>query len=438
VDAGARKVAQGTADTAEGLATLQPVAAESANASEQVALALNQLAAACPPTAGAYCDGSAAIVPVASAAATSSAGVARGVGTVSSGATEVADGATALASATGALARGVESAETGSADLADGSAATADAAGEVSTGARALADSSEQLASGAADLSGAIGDLVAATAALTTGADQAAAGAADVSAGARSVGEGAEGLTEPTRQLAASLSDTADAVPTYTDDQIDQLSPVVAAPVGTTSDMLYPREDPRASVVPLAVLIALLLLAASVFAVRAPLPRWALRSGGATRRIILTGLRPGLVAVGLLAAGTLVLPLLGIPIARPGSLALLTAAGGITLLALYQAVYALTPRGAPAVATSFLLVQLAAVPWVLPIDVAPVWIQSLNQVLPVPAFLAGVNGAVLGGNQSSVSLTMVVLVGWATAGVLLTTFAIARSYRRVGAVVATT
>ncbi|CAN5267867.1 hypothetical protein BH09ACT11_BH09ACT11_11390 [soil metagenome] len=433
VHLGAAELAQGATETAQGVATLHSSAAGAAAGSAELAQTLAQLYASCPASAGPYCAQVAATVPAATAAAQQSALVSRGLGAAQTASAEVSDGAEQVANSTGALAAGVDSSGAAAAALADGTAQTADAAAKVSSGADRLLINTKQLASGASEVAAASSDLATGATSLTKGAEQAADGAAEVAAGADSLSDGAASLADSTETLATSLDETAAEVPTYSKDQRAQLSRVVATPVDVRSQDLNPLQDRSSPTVPLAVLIALLCLTATAFAIRSPLPPWALRGGGTTRRIILAGLRPGLYATGLLCAATLALSPVGIAIAHPGLLAMLTGTAGLTLLTLHQAMSALASRRAPAIATGFLLLQLAAVPWVLPLDTAPAWIQTLNQTLPIPAFLNGLNAVVLGGDQSTVPATMLVLIGWAIAGLVLTTVAIERGHRRLHA-----
>lgn len=429
VDAAAQTVSAGAAQTSEGLATVQPVAEGSAASSAQLVQALDVLARSCPPSAGPYCDHVAASVSAAEAVARQSAAVSQGVGSVGSGAERVSKGASQLANATGSLADGTTAADDAATTLAGASASTSSAARDVASGAEQLVPSSEQLATGASDLEMGSEELLAGTSAVATGADQTGAGAADVAEGADSLNDGANGLTGPTDELAASLDETADEIPTYDEDERTQVAGVVAEPVSTTTQDLFPERDPTAAPLPLAVLIALLCLTATAFAVRTPLPAWALRDGGATHRIILTGLRPALGATGLAAVATLMLPL-WFDLARPLSFAILTAAGGVTLVAAYQAISALAPRRAPLVGALLVLVQLIAVPWGLPIELAPEWIQGLHDVLPVPALVDGLTVATVGADRSTVGVAVVTLVAWTGASILLTSLAVSRTYRR--------
>lgn len=429
VDAAAQTVSSAATQTSEGLATVQPVAEGLADGSAQLVLALNQLAQSCPPTAGPYCDRVEAAVPAAETIAQQSAAVSHGLGSLGSGAEELSEGASQLATATESLSDGVAAADDAGTALADASASSASAAADVASGAEQLSASSAQLATGASDLAAGSEDLLIGTSAVANGADQTGAGAADLADGADSLSDGANDLTEPTEELAASLDETADEIPTYDEDERKQVTRVVAEPVTTATQDLFPERDPTATPLPLAVLIALLCLTAAAFAVRPPLPTWALQNGGATNRIIVTGLRPALGAVSLAATATLLLPV-WFDVARPLSLAILTAAGGITLLAAYQAISAFAPRRGPLIGALLLLVQLIAVPWGLPIELAPDWIQSLHQVLPVPVLLDGLNVAIVGADRSSVGVAVFTLVAWTGASILLTRLAISRTYRR--------
>lgn len=431
VDDAATTVDVGATQTSDGLATLQPVAAGSADDSAELGRALAQLAAACPPTAGPYCDQVQAAVPLAVTAAQQAAGVSQGVDTLASGAAAVSEGTGELASATADVAQGASDSESAAASLAQASASSATAAADIAAGAQGLSSSSEELAAGAADLSSGSADLADGTYSLASGADETADGAVDVADGADSVNEGADSLTDPTAELATSLDSTADEVPNYDEAEGEQISQTVAAPVTTTVQELYPVTDARASAVPLAVLAALLVLVAAAAAARSPLPEWAVRSGAGTGRIIALGLRPGLGAIAVAAAATLAFPVMGIGIARPLTVLALTAVGGLTLLIVYQAIVALAPRRAPLVGVAFISLQLLAVPWVLPTDLSPTWVQTLGQVTPIPVLYDGLNAAVVGADPSLSLDAAVVLIAWTGVGLLVSALAIPRAFRRI-------
>ncbi len=431
VDAGARSVAVGAAQTTAGVTRVQAVAEGSTASSAQLAQALDLLARSCPPSAGPYCDQVEASSAAARAVAQQSAAVSHGLGSVRSGAEEVAEGASQLADATGSLAAGIASAEDAVTVLADASASTAGAAADVASGAERLSASSAQLATGASDLAAGSEDLLAGTSSVATGADRTVEGAVELAGASASLSEGASSLAEPTEQLATSLDETAQEIPSYDEDEREQVSQVVAEPIGTATRDLYPDRDPTATALPLAVLVALLALTAVAFAMRPAVPAWALRDGGATRRILLTGLRPALGAVGLVAVATLLFQV-GFEVARPLSFAILTAMGGLTLLTAYQAISALAPRPAPVIGALLLLVQLVAVPWGLPIETAPEWVQRLHQLLPLPVLLDALDVAIVGADRSSVGVAIFTLLAWTATSIMLTSYAISRTYRRTG------
>jgi len=423
-------VDQGATDTSQGLGKLQPIASGSAASAAQLAAAVAQLAASCPPTAGAYCNQVSAALPTASTVAKQTDGVAEAVAGLAQGAADLTEGTGALGASTRSLAQGTASSQAAARAVADAAASSANAAADAAEGSRQLTSSSKQVASGAADLSAGSDDLRVGTSSLAEGARETDQAAAEVAEGSDLLSEAANSLTEPTDQLATSLAETSDALPAYDEDESERVASTVAAPVTTEVQDLYPGIDSRVSVVPLAVLIALLCLTAAVCIARTPLPAWAISGGGATGRIIVTGLRPGLVSIALASLTTLSFAAVGIPVARPLSLMLLTALGGITLLALFQAIVSLVPRRAYVVAVAFLAVQLLALPWGVPIDLAPSWVQSLNQVLPIPALLRGLDEATVGTDPRSID-ALLVLGAWTVMSLLVTALTISRAYRRV-------
>jgi putative membrane protein len=83
--------------------------------------------------------------------------------------------------------------------------------------------------------------------------------------------------------------------------------------------------------------------------------------------------------------------------------------------------YALRLGGGPvgiAVFVLFLLVQIAALSNVVPLETAPAPLQRLNSLLPLTAYADAVNRLVAGGEVGSTVGPVVVLVGWGLAAVV--------------------
>ncbi|MGF0115220.1 YhgE/Pip family protein [Promicromonospora sp. Marseille-Q5078] len=147
-----------------------------------------------------------------------------------------------LATSTDKLATGAEGVVTGIEGIADGNRDLADGLRTLQGGATQVAGGADGVASGASDLSAGVGQLatgadgVASGASdLSSGVGELASGNADLASGADDLSSGVGQLASGTDDLASGLGKTKASIPTYTDDQRQTLSSVVAEPVATPS-----------------------------------------------------------------------------------------------------------------------------------------------------------------------------------------------------------
>ncbi|MGO1628704.1 MULTISPECIES: YhgE/Pip domain-containing protein [unclassified Microbacterium] len=208
--------AEGTRGIADGLAAL----------SQQCALA----------AAPAFCDQLDQLTANAEPTAQAAAGVQQGL----TGINDTAPGT--IADQLGDAVTGAQQLAGGTRQLGDGIPQLADGAGQLAAGASQLADGTDQLAGGASALADGASGLADGVGQLTTGLGQAAAnvpqledGATQVADGVVSLGDGIGELEDGAGELADGLGEAVDSVPSYGDQEAEDLASVVANPVTASS-----------------------------------------------------------------------------------------------------------------------------------------------------------------------------------------------------------
>ncbi|WP_418275192.1 YhgE/Pip family protein [Isoptericola jiangsuensis] len=164
--------------------------------------------------------------------------LASGLRTLASGNDQVADGAGDLADGAGDLADGASQLAPGAAGVAGGVAQLADGIGaldsgaqELATGVSGFADGIGQLDTGAQGLATGANGLASGFGPLQTGASELATGMSGVADGTDGLADGVGDLASGTDDLAGGLDEAADGIPTYSEDDRQNLSSVVADPV---------------------------------------------------------------------------------------------------------------------------------------------------------------------------------------------------------------
>lgn len=333
---GATELARGAGSVASGTSQVADATVDLAAGSQQLADALADIAASCPAVSPQYCDAVAQASQSAQTLASSSTQVA-------AGAVTTASGAATLASSSGDYAAG---------------------ASEFAAGATAVASGADGLVSATTEAARGAGDLAAATTQLSAGAGELATGA---------------------RELADGLGDGAASVPTYTEEEIEQLSTVVTEPVTVSSE----ATSSGSGTLPAAIAAIVLWLAAIVtLAVRSRAgSSIALSSPASNFRLTVVALRRRMAIAALQGvAVTAVIAAFGFEldsVLRFGALSVLAAMSFTVLLTGLQALL----RNWSLVAFAALtLVQTATLSTLLPLQTAPPWIAALDPFLPVSAF----------------------------------------------------
>lgn len=332
--------------------------------------------------------------------------LANGGGQLAGGAVELADGAGGLASGTDQLASGV--------------GALASGLSQLGQGINAYTGGVDQAAAGADQLAGGLGQLSSGVNAYTSGVEQASDGAQLLAGGLNKLASGAGDLADGTDELADGVAEGADEIPTYTDAERDQLSGVVASPVDTTGLDVVVR--PNLAWVSLLLVTALWIGALATTMVVPPLDRRATLSSASNGRLLRAQLLPSL---GIITAQAVLLGILGAVVLKftPAEGALLTGilvAAGLTFGLVNYALgslFGLWGRIASMVMALITAVTAATM-------TAPALLQGLRSLSPLSPALDAVRSVETGG---SVTVPVLVLVGWAILGAAGAIMAVTRT-----------
>ena len=326
------------------------------------------------------------------------------------GAEAVDDGSSRLAGSTATLARGAAGVDRGASRLAGGAATVARAGGELSRSATGLASGSAALASGAAQLDGS-------AATLAGGTSQAAAAGTSLASGSSSLSSSSDKTADGAQQLSSGLAKGAKESPTYSSSQETALADTVSQPIALSASSEH-SGAPNGWLVAAIVGLILWLGALASTSTRDPLAVLGHVNGPvSSRRLALVEVAP-VLGMALLQATVVVLTvrLLGVHPAAPVWFTILCLAAAVVFALVVHALRIGLPRAGMAVAVLLLLVQLAAVANVVPLETAPGLVQELNRFLPLSAFNNAASQLIGGGSTHSAGAALVVLVVWGTLG----------------------
>jgi len=317
-------------------------------------------------------------------------------------------------------------------DRLAGRLATADR--ELAKGAGALARGNGQLARGAQRLSGASGDLSASTNKVLSGASSVSQGAGNVDdaasqlvggtqatssaatslvSGSESVSSGASSANSGAQQLSSGLAKGAKQSPTYSSSQQDALATAVSEPVQLSHSVQHTKHGNGWL---LAAIVAVILwLAALVGALGVDLSvvrRHAL-APVSSRRLAFSQVLPvaGLALVQV-AAVLIAMWVFHARVSAAVPFVLLTVLAAVTFSLLAYAMRLALGGAGITIFVLFLLVQLAALGNVIPLETAPSVLRNLNGMLPLTAFTNAASQLVSGGDVGSLLAVVTVLVLW--------------------------
>jgi putative membrane protein len=322
----------------------------------------------------------------------------------------------------------------GAAALAAGDREVAGAARVLSAGSQRLSTNATQLAAGAKKLATGAAEVNSSTGKLVTGAQQAAAGAEKLATSSASLSSGASSANDGAQQLASGLAQGAAESPTYSKSQQNALAQVVSQPVELTHTSKFAdRTNGWLLGGIVAVILWLAALAAALGRDVASARRFAL-SPVSSRRIALMQALP-VVGLGLLQGAVIVIAVTvaRVSVASSITLALLSLLAALTFsLIAYAMRLALGTTGVT-LFVLFLLFQLSAIGNVLPIQTAPGLLQTLNSLLPLPAFINAASRLVTGGDVGSTLAAVLVLGVWSW-GAYASTVTVVRRQRMLDGV----
>ncbi|GAA3654898.1 YhgE/Pip domain-containing protein [Microbacterium marinilacus] len=345
---------------------------------------------------------------------------AAGAGELASGADQLATGATALSSGAGELASGASGLSDGAGELSGGASQLADGAAQAAGGASQLSDGAGQLATGASGLATGTSQLASGAGELSTGAGSLSTGAGELADGTSQLGSGIGELWNGTRELASGLDEATEQIPTYTEDEADDIATVVADPVSASSGTGVTMFG--ASAIPLLAAIVLWFGGLATFVALRSVTARALTSrrasvllaGGALLPAALVGAVQGvLVAAVIQAVG-------GYEAGTAWTLFGLCALIGVAFAAVHQALVAVLGGAGRWVAALVGAVALATGI----VSTLPGWLSQLSGALPTAPAYRALLGAVTdaGGTGGAVAG----LIVWAVLAFIVTILAVAR------------
>ncbi|MGI8458767.1 MAG: YhgE/Pip family protein [Propionibacteriaceae bacterium] len=346
---------------------------------------------------------------------------------IATGAQGISDGLNGTPGQPG-LASGVKGVASGADQLASGASELAAGATKLATGADTFADGIPQLSQGISSAATGVGklstagtQLAASVGTYTDGVGQSATGARSLADGIGKLSTGATGLAKGTAQLSDGLAKGADAVPTYSQAERDNLATVVATPV----DAPAPADagifsDVSASAFLLA--IALWIGALTTFLVLGTGVKQAWSSTSPSWAIALRRLLPAAVigVVQALALGGLVSALLDLSAVRTAGVLGLAAMTSVTFVAINYALVGLF--GGVGRFLSVLVIVVSAAGALL--SAVPAFFTTVRPVLPLTPALDGIKA--VAGDGAGAGLAFAGLLAWLVLALLASVLAVVR------------
>ena len=329
--------------------------------------------------------------------------------TLAGGAARLDGAATGVSGANRLLSAGTSAVAGGNRKLADGASSLDRASGKLSNGAKKVSSGAGSVARGARTVDDAAHTLAGGTQSTSSAAGQLASGSATLSSSAAKTDNGAE-------QLSAGLAKGAKESPTYSTDQQNALAPVVSQPVDLASSL---QHDKHGNGWLLAALLAVVLWFTALLAAQrrdvTAVARQAL-APVSSRRLAVVQVLPVLGIAVLQGAAVLVATLVfGVSADSVVRFALVTLLAAVAFSLLAYALRLAAGRVGTMLFLLFLVLQLAALGNVVPIETAPSTLQRLNGLLPLTAYINAASQLVSGGRVGSVQGATLVLVLWGLA-----------------------
>ena len=305
-----------------------------------------------------------------------------------------------------AIARGATSLAKGNSKLFRGAKQIRSASGELSRSTTKLLTGASSVAQGAVKVD-------AAAVQLESGTEQTSSAATSLVSGSDSVSSGASSADDGAHQLSSGLEKGAKESPTYSTSQQNALAVAVSEPVDLSHSEQHTKHGNGWL---LAALVAVILwLAALVGALGVDLS--ALRRHAlapvSSRRLAFTQALPVLgVALVQVVAVLVAMWVFQARVAEVVPFVLLTVLAAVTFSLLGHALRLALGAAGVMIFVLFLLVQVAALGNVIPLETAPSVLHTLNGLLPLTAFTNAASQLVSGGDVGSLLAAVVVLVAW--------------------------
>lgn len=277
--------------------------------------------------------------------------------------------------------------------------------GELDDGAGQLADGAGELASGAGDLGTGMDE-------FTVGLGEYTDGVVQLADGTEQLQEGTEQLADGTGEFADGIEEGADEVPTYSEEERDNLSTVVSQAIGSDEDALTGLT--QGSTVALLVIMAMWVGALVTYTIVRAVPARALTSRAPSWKVLLTGLTPGLV-VGLVQAVVLAILahwVLGMPLLDFAPLLVLLLFAAATFAVVSFALTAWLGGAGRVIAVAIVVLAVAG----RLMGAVPGWFDALAPFLPLTPAMNGV--AALAAGAPGVGAAVGGLLGWCVLGLL--------------------
>lgn len=328
-----------------------------------------------------------------------------GASGLSDGTGELSDGVQQLADGMGPLVDGVEQSSDGAGALADGAGAFADGVGELGDGAGQLADGAGELASGAGELGTGMDE-------FTVGLGQYTDGVVQLADGTTQLQDGTEQLADGTGEFADGIEEGAEEVPSYSDDERDNLATVVSQAIGGDEDGFSGLT--QGSTIALLVIMAMWIGALITYTIVRAVPARALTSRAPSWKVLLTGLTPGLF-VGLIQSVVLAVlahAVLGLPIFDFAPLLVLLLFAAVTFAVVTFALTALFGGVGRIIAVAMVVLAVAG----RLMGAVPGWFDALAPLLPLTPAMNGV--AALAAGAPGVGAAVGGLLGWFVLGLI--------------------
>lgn len=325
-----------------------------------------------------------------------------------------------VATGTRKLAHGNQQLASGARKLAGSSANLSQGAHSVHSGAVSVASGASSVASGAASVNQAAGS-------LATGTGKAASGGASVASGASSVNSSAGSVNHGAGQLSSGLAKGAKESPTYSSSLQKSLENTVSQPVNLSHSL---QHDKHGNGWLMAALVALVLWLVAVAGALRAHPGTSLRETAApvsSRRLAFSRLVPVLALAVVEAAGVLVaLLLLNVSAADVVGFVVMTVVAALTFTAVAFATRLMLGGAGIAALVVVLLLQVAALGNVIPLQTAPGPLRTLNAVLPLPAYVDSASQLLTGGSVGNRAVDLVVLLAWGAVACVATVLTVRR------------